>query len=138
MVNRNSWKKAQSSNQACSVAIKLLKAGRPPPKATGKHNGEYWNDVQKYCRDASVAQDGTLIVKTTPDINSGNIIRERIVIPKELTAAVLYHMHNHQNNHPTKTQQKALFQRNFYAIEIELLYNNCSKCSVVQKLPKEI
>ena len=142
MVNRASWRKAQAANQACSVATKMLNTGKPPPRATGKHNGEYWNDVRKYHRDASVANDGTLVVKTPPDICSGNVARERIVIPKELTAALLYHMHNHRDNHPTKTQQKALFQRNFYAIgldkQLELLYSNCYKCSVVQKLPRDI
>ena len=49
---------------------------------------------------------------------------------------------NHHDNHPTKTQQKSLFQRNFYAIaldkQLELLYSNFYKCSVLQKLPKDI
>ena len=108
----------------------------------GKTVGEYWNDVRKYCRDASTAADGTLVVKTTPSVQSGNVERERIVIPKNLVPALLYHMHNHLDKHPTLTQQKALFQRKFYALgldkQLDVLYKNCYRCSIIQKLPKEV
>ena len=103
-----------------------------------RFTGEYWNDVHQYCRDANVAKDGLLVVKSKPDILSGNIPRERIVIPKPLVPALLYHLHNHDDGHPAKTQQK---QRQFYAIHLdkhlELLYRNCYQCSVIQKIPKE-
>ena len=138
MASRESWRKAQASNQACSVAAKLLKSGKPPPKAVGKHAGDYWNDVRKYCRDASIAMDGTVIVKTPPELQSGDIQRERIVIPKALVPAMLYHMHNHLDKHPAKAQQKAMFQRKFYAIaldkQLDLLYENCYRCAVVQQV----
>ena len=103
----------QDANQACKIAKQLLTSGKPPPKAIGKNTGEYWNDVHQYCRDANVAKDGLLVVKSKPDILSGNIPRERIVIPKPLVPALLYHLHNHDDGHPAKTQQK---QRQFYAI----------------------
>ena len=136
--NRESWKNCQDANQACKIAKQLLTSGKPPPKAIGKNTGEYWNDVHQYCRDANVAKDGLLVVKSKPDILSGNIPRERIVIPKPLVPALLYHLHNHDDGHPAKTQQK---QRQFYAIHLdkhlELLYRNCYQCSVIQKIPKE-
>ena len=139
--NREAWKSAQLGNQACLLAKQLLESGKPPPKAMGKTAGEFYNDVRQYCRDASIAKDGILIVKVQPDALSGNIERDRIVIPKPLVPAVLYHMHNHNDAHPTKSQQKQLFQRQFYAIHLdkhlELLYENCYKCSVIQKIPKE-
>ena len=82
------------------------------------------------------------MVKAEPDMMSGNLNRERIVVPKPLVPALLYHLHNHNEQHPVKSQQKAIFTRQFYAIHLEkhldLLYKNCYKCSVVQKLPKEI
>ena len=77
IASKESWKNAQKNNRACSVALKLLHAGKPPPKATGKTTGEYWNDVRKYCRDASISSDGMLVVKATPSIQSGNIEREK-------------------------------------------------------------
>ena len=112
MASGTAWKTAQSNNRACSVAIKLLNSGKPPPKATGKTAGEYWNDVRKYVRDATVASNSTLVVKTPPSEQSGNIDRERIVIPKNLTPALLYHMHNHLEMHPSKTQKKHCFKGN--------------------------
>ena len=140
--NRVSWISAQSSNQACVVAKQLLTSGKPPPKAIGKTSGEYFNDIRQYCRDATVAKDGLLVVKAKPDLLSGNIPRERIIVPKPLVPALLYHLHNHNDSHPVRSQQKASFQRQFYAIHIDkhldLLYKNCYKCSVVQKLPTQI
>ena len=140
--NRLSWKSAQESNQACLIAKQLLTSGKLPPKAVGKTSGEYWNDVRQYHRDASISKDGLLVVKSQPNVISGNIPRDRIVVPKPLVPALLYHTHNHNDQHPAKTQQKSLFQRQFYAIgldkHLDLLYQNCYKCSVVQKLPKEI
>ena len=139
--NREAWKNCQNANQACKIAKQLLTSGKPPPKAIGKSTGEYWNDVRQYCRDACISKDGLLVVKSKPEVLSGNIPRERIVIPKPLVPALLYHLHNHNDGHPAKTQQKSSFQRQFYAIHLEkhleLLYRNCYQCSVVQKLPKE-
>ena len=139
---RSAWKNAQKSNQAINATRKLLTSGKPPPKATGKHTGDYWNDVRKYWRDSTIAKDGVLVVNAEANAMSGNIHRERIVIPKPLVPALLYHMHNNTQNHPTKTQQKSLFQRQFYALNLDkhldALYGNCYKCSIVQKIPKEI
>ena len=140
--NKQSWKSAQQSNQACVVAKQFLSSGKPPPKAMGKTAGEYWNDIRQYCRDASISKDGLLVVKTNPNNLSGNIARERIVVPKPLVPALLYHLHNHNDDHQARSQQKAVFQRQFYAISLDkhldLLYKNCYKCSIIQKLPKEV
>ena len=138
--NKESWKSAQGSNQACTVAKQFLSSGKPPPKAIGKTAGEYWNDIRQYCRDASINRNGLLVVKAKPNDLSGNIARERIVVPKPLVPALLYHLHNHNDDHPVKSQQKSLFHRQFYAISLDkhldLLYQNCYKCSIVQKLPE--
>ena len=48
--NRTAWKQAQMSNQACCETRKSLISGKPPPKASGKYAGEYWNDVRRYFR----------------------------------------------------------------------------------------
>ena len=69
--------------------------------------GKYWNDVWRYCRDASVATDGTLIVKAPPAIESGKTHRERIVVPKPLAVSCA-----HSRQPPCKGLTKALFLRN--------------------------
>ena len=117
--SREAWRIAQLGNHACVIAKQLLTTGKHPPKAVGRTSGEFYNDVRQYCRDASIASDGTLIVNTPPEITSGNITRHRIVVPKPLVPALLYHMHNHNNSHPTKMQQKQAFQRQFYAIQLD-------------------
>ena len=101
------------------LAKQLLTSGKPPPKASGKTAGEFYNDVRQYHREATIATDGTLVIKSGPDMMSGNVARERIVIPKPLVPALLYHLHNHNDVHPTKTQQKQIFQRQFYAIHLD-------------------
>ena len=139
--NRIAWKKAQENNPACGFAKSLLKTGKPPPKAIGKSAGEYFNEVRFYCREATISRDGVLVAHSNPTMLSGLINRERIIIPKPLLPALLYHLHNHEDQHPTKNQQKLSFQRKFHAMEldrhIEELYKNCYKCSIVQKLPKD-
>ena len=97
--------------------------------------------MRTYCREATIAKDGLLVVKNKPELLSGNVLRERIVVPKPLVPALLYHLHNHRDQHPVKSQQKSSFQRQFFAIHLDkhldLLYKNCYKCAIVQKLPKQ-
>ena len=139
--SRTAWKQAQNENEACARAKHFLITGKPPPKPIGKHTGELWNDIRQYFRDASISKDGLLVVKTKPEDLSGDIVRQRIVIPKLLAPSLLYHLHNHCHEHPLRSQQKARFLRQFYAIgldkHLDNLYKNCYKCSVIIKLPKE-
>ena len=140
--NRTSWKKTQMENQACCETRKMLTSGKPPPKAMGRYTGEYWNDVRRYHRECKIAKDGLLVVPTEATSISGNIGRDRIVIPKPLVPALLYHTHNNMDKHPTRAQQRALFNRQFFAINLEkhldLLYKNCYKCSILEKIPIDV
>ena len=130
--NRAAWKQAQENNQGCSSAKHFLSTGKPPP--VGKNSGAYFNDVRHYCRKAIISKDGLLVVKAAPSSLSGNVSRERIIIPKPL----LWHLHNHGDNHPTKIQQKLSFQRQFHALSLDkyldMMYEDCYKCKVLQKL----
>ena len=57
------------------------------------------------------------------------------MIPNTLALSLLYHLHNHSQEHPLRSQQKAKFQRQFYAVgldkHLDNRYKNCLK------LPKE-
>ena len=140
--SRAAWKKAQDDNPACGYAKNLMSTGKPPPRAVGKTAGDYFNEARFYCREATLSKDGLLVVKTTPDARSGNLSRDRIIVPKLLVPALLYHLHNHLELHPTKNQQKLAFQRRFHAMDLEKhldhLYNNCYKCQILQKFPVQI
>ena len=139
---KNAWKNAQNNNPACGYAKHLLSSGKPPPKATGKTSGDYWNKIRFYCREAKISPDGLLIVRNLPDVKSGNIPRNRIIVPKPLVQSLLWHLHNHDNEHPTKTQLKGVFQMGFHAMELDRhlnqVYSSCYKCQVLQRLPKQL
>ena len=140
--NRVAWKTAQMKNPACALAKTLLSTGKPAPRAVGKHTGQHYNEVRFICREAALSRDGLLVVHTKPDALSGNISRERIIIPRPFVPALLYHLHNHSDHHPTRNQQKISFQRRFHTMDLDKhldnLYGSCYKCSITQKLPKEL
>ena len=83
----------------------------------GRYTGEYWNDVRQYHRHVSIAQDALLIVNAEANSLSGDISRERIVIPKPLVPALLYHMHNKLEQHPPKSQQKNAISKTILRIK---------------------
>ena len=140
--NKNAWKTAQDNNPACTFTKGLLTSGKPPPKAAGKTSGDYYNEVRAFCREVTLAPDGLLVVKAKPDLMSGNIPRNRIVIPTPLVQALLWHLHNHNDEHPTKSQLKVSFQRGFFALQLDKhldeIYRACYKCQVLQKMPREM
>jgi hypothetical protein len=138
--NRAAWKKAQDDNPPVGCAKNLLTTGKTPPRATGKNAGEHYNEVRFYCREATLSKDGMLVARSVPDPKSGNVIRERIIVPKLLAPALLYHLHNHLEDHPTRNQQKISFQRRFHTMELEKhldnLYSSCYRCMILQKSPQ--
>ena len=136
MTNKASWRAAQKQCSACKSAYNLLKSGKVPPSKTG----ELFCNIRDYCREATISSDKLLVVKTPPNQLTGNITRQRIVVPQKLLPMVLHQMHTSTANHPTKSQLKITFQRSFYAIgldkHLEELYSNCYSCSLLQRLPK--
>ena len=57
------------------------------------------------------------------------------MIPKTLAPSLLYHLHNHSQEHPLRSQQKAKFQRQFYAVGLDKHLDNLHKNCLT--LPKE-
>ena len=134
--NRQAWKKAQDGCDSCKTAASHLRSGKTPSTKVGKVH----SNVRQYCREAVIAKDNILVVREKPKAVTGDIPRERIVVPQKLLPTLLHHLHNSSAVHPVKTQLKQTFQRSFYAIDldkhIEELYANCYPCSVLQSLPK--
>ena len=136
MTNRQAWKQAQINCNACKAAFNHLRSGKTPSAKPGPQNCI----IREYCREASISPDNLLVVKAQPKALTGNISRERIVIPQDLLPMLLYQLHNKDSVHPTKSQLKAMFQRAFFAMDLEKhledLYSNCYPCSILQRLPK--
>ena len=136
MINRKSWKEAQKQDDACRKAHTYLRTGKVPPSTVG----EFFCQVRQYCRDAVISpKDGLLVVPVTPKLLTGDIARERIVIPQQLLPTLLHQLHNTSATHPTRSQQRQTFDRSYYAIEVDKhigeLYSHCYPCSVLQRLP---
>ena len=135
MINRKSWRQAQKQNEACKAAYNHLRTGKTPPSKVG----EFFCQVRQYCRDAIISEDKLLVVPVTPKLLTGDIARERIVIPQQLLPTLLHQLHNNSATHPTRSQQRQTFDRSYYAIGVDKhigdLFSNCYPCSVLQRLP---
>ena len=134
--NRQAWRQAQQNSDACKAAVAYLKSGKVPHSKPGEMN----NEIRHYVRHAMLAPDGLLI--TTGDAQSFDITgqRNKIIAPHNVAPGLLYHMHNQSlGSHPSVTQLKARFNRNFYTWNLqpllEVLYKKCYVCSVIQKQP---
>ena len=98
MTNKASWRAAQKQCAACKSAYNLLKSGKMPPSKTG----ELFCNIRDYCREASISADKVLVVKTPPNQLTGNITRQRIVVPQKLLPMILHQMHISTANPPPK------------------------------------
>ena len=49
--------------------------------------------VRDYCKQATIANDGVLVVGEKADSSSGGVVRERIVVPQSQINNFLYQMH---------------------------------------------
>jgi hypothetical protein len=110
-----------------------LKTGKQP----SKKSGTILTEIRRYCAIAKIGQDSCLVVPA-PSTLSSTKQPDRIVIPTPLIPALLWHIHNH-DNHPTKTQLKAKFDRMFYGIMVQQhldnLYQDCYQCKATAVLP---
>ena len=99
--SRQMWKRVQRADQACKEAIKLLSSGKTPSSKTG----EVHNAIRHYCREAKISKDDVLVIMQKPDVKTGEIAREQIVVPQSYVNAVLFQLHNSEDLHPSKTQK---------------------------------
>jgi hypothetical protein len=64
---------------------------------------------------------------------------DKIVIPTPLIPSLLWNIHNSEN-HPSKTQLRAIFDKMFYGImvqqHIDDVYAECYQCKIQANLPK--
>ena len=136
--SRKMWRKVQRADPACKEAIRLLSSGKTPNSKTGDEA----NAIRHYCREAKVSKDEVLVVIEKPDIKTGEVAREKVVVPQSYVNAVLFQLHNSEELHPSRTQMKHIFQRRFACMLLEQfldkLYNNCYDCSRLQRLPRTV
>jgi hypothetical protein len=135
LYNTKSWAAAQSANIACKTAASHLKTGKQP----SKKSGAILSEIRRYCTIAKIGKDGCLIVPQTLVVGAPQL--DRIIIPTPLLPSLLWNIHNSEN-HPSKTQLRAIFDKMFYGImvqqHIDNLYTECYQCKVQAVLPKPL
>ena len=132
--NRQGWKSIQQQDKACILAKTALSTGQLISKKPGKVN----TDARRILNQAKVSKDDLLIVQRA--INFSTDKHERIVVPSAYNQALLTQMH-YKHEHPTKGQLKSLFDKYFFGLGINIildkLYDECSLCNSMKRLPKE-
>ena len=85
---------------------------------------------------ARLAQDGMLIV---PEEQPFSRVRERIIVPRSVLHGLLMALH-FKFLHPSRHQTKLLFNRFFYALDvekaIEKITSTCHHCTSLASIPK--
>ena len=134
LYNTNSWAAAQKQNVACRTAAEYLKSGKQP----SKKSGTIFSKIRWYCAIAKVGKDGCLIVPPIPS-SIQTAVRPKIIIPTTLLPSLLWNLHN-QENHPSKSQLRNIFDSMFYGIlvqhHLDQLYEDCYHCKLTKPLPK--
>ena len=131
--NNSAWQQAQKDDKACSEAKFFIKSGKTPSKRAGMT----YSEIRRLTSVAKINKNDLLIVQAKPNKYS-TVQQELTVIPSKLQAALLWQMHTSMQ-HPTKSQLKQQFDRNFYSVGItgalDKLYENCYFCSTQQYVP---
>ena len=107
----------------------LTQCTRPSKKQTNVGN------VKRYLQKITMSRDGLLIVTDHAPFHPQ---RERIVVPRQILDGILTTIHI-RFAHPSKHQTKSIFNRYFFALDIDRGISNvtsaCYHCESVKSLP---
>ena len=135
LLNRKAWKQIQDQDKSCAQAVTCLTTGQTPTKKKGNLHSE----TRRLSKVAKIAHDGLLIVENAMPMSTKK--HQRIVVPSKHLQTILSQLHL-KHGHPTKNQMSLLFNKNFYsygsANQIERLYESCSMCVALKKIPKQL
>ena len=132
--NKQAMVHLQSQDPVLNRVRQLLLAGETP------HPGEN-SAVKRYMRrnvNLTIASDGCLIVTKS---NNKLVTRKLIVVPEDISLGLLQGLHLHLN-HPSPTQMQRAIDTKFFLLdrfsEIHQIWENCTLCQSIAKLPVEI
>ena len=132
--NRAAWQEIQATCQSISKAKDHLRWGTSPSKKCNKST-----NTKRYLHKASLARDGLLVVKEVGDPWKSSL--DRIVVPRSIVLGLLTAIHL-KTNHPTSFQLKQVFNRCFFALDIDKLISantdSCHTCASLKCLPKQV
>ena len=127
------WKAAQHDCPSLRRTYAHLTQGTRPTK-----KDTHMRDVKRYLQSCTIGRNSLIIHrKILPFCPT----RELTVIPRHLLAGLLTALHI-RLQHPTRNQMKKMFNKFFFALdsdkEIEQVYTNCSQCSSLATIPKDV
>ena len=129
-ISRSAWHDTQSECADLRRTKAHLSQGTRPSKKQTKIR-----DVKRYLQTASISRDGLLVVKRCELFAPS---RECIIVPRSAVPGLLTAIHL-KLAHPTQHQLKQVFQRYFYALDMDSylhsLYDSCHTCASLRKLP---
>ena len=130
--SRNGWHELQTSDEALRRTCAHLQQGTSPSKKCTKIT-----DVKRYLQVARIAKDGLLIVPTYSQ-SIGKL--EKIIVPREYLHGLLECLHL-KLQHPSKLQLQQVFQRAYYALNVDRAINdviqNCHTCMSLSNIPNK-
>jgi len=131
--NSFAWKQPQQDCSDLRRTYSHLSQGTRPSKKMTKIK-----DVKRYLRVASIGRNGILVVKQVMPFAP---TRNLIIIPRNILHGMLTALHL-RFQHPTKSQLHKLFQRHFFALNVDeaitLVTNTCAQCASLAQLPREV
>ena len=133
-VNKKAWIEVQSECPDLKSVVKYLRNGTTPGK-----KGRNLRLVRRYISSKVVlSPEGTLVVRHVEPLQP---VRERIVVPQQVLYGVLAALHL-RLNHPTNHQMHKVFQRYFFALNVEDALKRtsefCHQCSALKDIPKAL
>ena len=131
--NKAAWRETQQQDPDLKRTFSQLSAGTRP----GKKEKNLKN-VRKYLQIASLSNDGTLVHRK-PNLYGKDF--ELVIIPQSLVDGLVAALHL-RFGHPFKSQLKKIFERYFYALDVEKIIDDCTEscslCRSLKKIPREL
>ena len=132
-LNSNTWNQLQKEDPDLRRAFSQLTTGtRPGKKEKGLKN------LRRYLQVASVSDKGLMIRRKSSQFGRD---LELIIVPQSVVAGLITALHI-RFSHPTKSQMKKVWDRYFFALDVENFINNCMDscelCTSLQRFPTEL
>ena len=131
--NPEAWRISQGEDQDLRCAAAHLRQGTAPARRQ-----RHIKDLRRYLRMCSLTPTGLVVVKKPVPYAPNATLT---VIPRRLLPGLITALHI-RLQHPTRTQLKRVFDRQFFALDseatIDFISKNCAMCSSLKNISSEL
>ena len=130
--SKSGWHELQVSDRSLRRTAACLQQGTKPSRKETR-----MKDVKRYLQVAKISKEGLVVVeKHSPRFGK----TERIVVPRCYLNGLLQCLHL-KLNHPSKSQLRQVFERVFYALDLEValttIMKTCHTCLSLSDMPNK-